>query len=192
MEKLSTDKRRDEILLELQQSGKVRVNELSKRFGISEVSIRKDLDSLEATGQLTRVHGGAVGPDSLYANLNLNERYNTNTDLKLALAERVAEMVDDNDTVLMNAGTTLTYVLRALRKKKNISIVTNSIQNANDINRYPSFNVILLGGQIDSRYQFTFGSDTHRISTLDRYDLMGRFCDTCGITEDDLSSIMIQ
>ena len=40
--------------------------------------------------------------------------------------------------------------------------------------------------------KFTFGSDTHRVSTLDRYDLMGRFCDTCGITEDDLSSIMIR
>ena len=162
MEKISTDKRRDEILLELQRNGKVRVSELSQRFGISEVSIRKDLDSLEAAGHLSRVHGGAVGPDSLYANLNLNERYNTNTDLKLALADRVAELVEDNDTVLMNAGTTLTFVLRALRKKKNISIVTNSIQNANEINRYPAFNVILLGGEIDSRYQFTFGTDTIR------------------------------
>ncbi len=181
MEKLSTDKRRDEIVLELQRYGKVRVTELSKRFGISEVSIRKDLDSLAAAGQLSRVHGGAIASDSPYANLNLNERYNTNTELKLALAERVADLVEDNDTVLMNAGTTLTYVLRALRKKKNISIVTNSIQNANEINRFPTFNVILLGGEIDSRYQFTFGSDT--IRQLENYH-----ANKCILSVDGISS----
>jgi len=75
---------------------------------------------------------------------------------------QLAELVDDNDTIMMNAGTTLTYVLRALRRKKNISIVTNSIRNANEINQYPSFNVTLLGGQIDPRYQFTYGNDTIR------------------------------
>ena len=68
---------------------------------------------------------------------------------------------------MMNAGTTLTYVLRALRSKKNISIVTNSVQNATEAALYPDFNVILLGGELDSKYQFTYGRDA--IHQLENY-----------------------
>lgn len=164
---LSAEQRREQIIKNIQQQGKVKVAELSREFGISEVTIRNDLELLESQGQLNRVHGGAVGVNPLYGNMNLNERYNTNVDAKKALAEKVAELVEDNDTIMMNAGTTLTYVLHALQGKKNISIVTNSIQNANEINSSPSFNVILLGGQIDARYQFTFGHDT--ICQLENY-----------------------
>lgn len=160
MKEFTAEQRREEIVKELQTTGKVRVLDLSRKFGISEVSIRNDLLLLESLGRLNRVHGGAVGPNALYGSMNSSERYNTNVNFKKVLAEKVAELVDDNDTVMMNAGTTLTYVLRALRRKKNISIVTNSIQNANEINQYPTFNVTLLGGQIDPRYQFTYGNDT--------------------------------
>ena len=162
MKEFTTEQRREEILRELQNKGRVHVPDLSRRFGISEVSIRNDLLLLESLGLLHRVHGGAVEPNGLYGSLNPGERYNTNINFKKHLAEQVAELVDDNDTIMMNAGTTLTYVLRALRRKKNISIVTNSIRNANEINQYPSFNVTLLGGQIDPRYQFTYGNDTIR------------------------------
>lgn len=162
MEKLSAEQRREQILEDLRKSGKVRVNDLSRQFGISEVSIRKDLELLESLGQLNRTHGGAVSPDTPYANMNTNERYNTNTELKHELAQRAAALIEDNDTVFMNAGTTLTYILRNLRGRHNVSIVTNSILNANELNRYPAFNVTLLGGQIDNRYQFTFGSDAIR------------------------------
>ncbi len=164
---ISAEQRRENIIRTIQLQGKVKVAELSRQYGISEVTIRNDLELLELQGQLNRVHGGAVSVNPLYGNMNLNERYNTNVDAKKALAEKVAELVEDNDTIMMNAGTTLTYVLHALQGKKNISIVTNSIQNANEINSSPSFNVILLGGQIDSRYQFTFGHDT--TSQLENY-----------------------
>ena len=162
-----SEKRREEIIELIHTNGKVRVSELSERYGISEVSIRKDLETLEAEGQLTRIHGGAVGMNKLYVNMDLTERYKTNSDAKRALAERCAELINDNDTIMMNAGTTLTYVLRALRSKKNISIVTNSVQNATEAALYPTFNVILLGGELDSKYQFTHGRDA--IHQLENY-----------------------
>lgn len=162
MKTFTAEQRREEIIKELQNTGKVRVLDLSHRFGISEVSIRNDLILLESLGRLNRVHGGAVAPNQFYKNMDSGERYKMNINYKKVLAEKVAELVDDNDTIMMNAGTTLTYILRELRLKKNISIVTNSIRNANEINQYPTFNVTLLGGQIDSRYQFTYGNDTIR------------------------------
>jgi DeoR/GlpR family transcriptional regulator of sugar metabolism len=162
-----SEKRREEIIELIHTNGKVRVAELSERYGISEVSIRKDLEALEAEGHLTRIHGGAVGMNKLYVNMDLSERYKTNSDAKRSLAELCAELINDNDTIMMNAGTTLTYVLRALRSKKNINIVTNSVQNATEAALYPTFNVILLGGELDSKYQFTYGRDA--IHQLENY-----------------------
>lgn len=163
----STESRRDEIMELIRLQGKVKVSDLSSKYGISEVSIRKDLEALEAEGHLTRIHGGAVGMNKLYVNMDLNERFKTNAAAKREVAELAARFIDDNDTIMMNAGTTLTYVLRALRGKKNISIVTNSIQNATEAALYPSFNVILLGGELDSKYQFTYGRDA--IHQLENY-----------------------
>ena len=159
---LTTDERREEIIDLIRESGKVKVSELSEKYGISEVSIRKDLEVLEAQGHLSRVHGGAVGLNKLYVNMDLNERFRTNAQAKRKLAEHAAAFIEDNDTIMMNAGTTLTYVLRAIRDKKNITIVTNSVQNATEAALYSSFNVILLGGELDSKYQFTYGEDALR------------------------------
>ena len=163
----ASEKRRDEIVELIQLQGKVKVSELSEKYKISEVSIRKDLETLEAQGHLTRIHGGAVGTNKLYVNMDLSERFKTNASAKRDVAELAARFIEDNDTIMMNAGTTLTYVLRALRAKKNISIVTNSVQNATEAALYPAFNVILLGGELDSKYQFTYGQDA--IHQLENY-----------------------
>lgn len=164
---ISTEERREEIIGIIQENGKVKVSELSSRYGISEVSIRKDLEILEAEGHLSRVHGGAIGLNKLYVNMDLNERYKTNAIAKRKLAELASKFIEDNDTIMMNAGTTLTYVLRAIRNKKNITIVTNSVQNATEAALYSDFTVILLGGELDSKYQFTYGEDA--ISQLENY-----------------------
>ena len=159
---LTTEERRERIVSAAHENGKVKVADLSEEYGISEVTIRKDLEALEAEGHLQRVHGGAVGMNKLYVNMDLSERYKTNAGAKRELANLAADFIDDNDTIFMNAGTTLTYVLRAIRDKKNISLVTNSVQNATEAALYSSFNVILLGGELDSKYQFTYGTDAER------------------------------
>ena len=159
---ITTEQRREEIIKLLQEKGSVKVSELSRRYGISEVSVRKDLEYLEISGHLSRVHGGAVGLNKMYVSMDLTERFRTNAPAKKRLAELAASLIEDNDTIMMNAGTTLTYVLHAIRGKRNISIVTNSIQNATEAALYSSFNVILLGGELDSKYQFTYGEDAQR------------------------------
>ena len=163
----SSEKRHEEIIELVQIHGKVKVSELSKKYNVSEVSIRKDLEILESQGQLSRIHGGAVGMNKLYINMDMTERFKTNAAAKRDIAELASKFIDDNDTIMMNAGTTMTYVLRALRGKKNISIVTNSVQNATEAALFPSFNVILLGGELDGKYQFTHGQNA--INQLENY-----------------------
>lgn len=161
------EQRRADIIELIRKNGSVRVSEISRLYSVSEVTVRSDLEHLESQGQLSRVHGGAVGTGKLYANMDLSERYMTNAASKRELADLAADLIENNDTIMMNAGTTIAYVLHAIQGKKNISIVTNSIQNALEISSHPEVNVILLGGEIDAKYQFTYGNDT--LAQLERY-----------------------
>lgn len=180
---IAVEQRRSEIVELLRKNGSVRVSEISKMYSVSEVTVRTDLEYLESQGQLSRVHGGAVGTGKLYANMDLSERYMTNAASKRALAALTEGLIENNDTIMMNAGTTLAYVLHAIQGKRNISIVTNSIQNALEVSSYPGVNVILLGGEIDSKYQFTYGNDA--TSQLARYHANKCILSVDGISAED-------
>lgn len=156
------DDRRKKILEQLNKNGSVRVNELSRLFDISEVTIRTDLADMENKGLLTRVHGGAVSSYKPYYNMNLNQRMSTNQEQKEIIAKKIADMIEDNDTIMLNSGTTTLLVFRAIPPDLNLSIVTNSISIALEGATNSNFNIILLGGLINTKYQFTFGDDAIR------------------------------
>ncbi|MDO5479423.1 MAG: DeoR/GlpR family DNA-binding transcription regulator [Clostridia bacterium] len=156
------DERRNKILELLNLNGSVRVTELSRLFDISEVTIRTDLADMEYKGLLTRVHGGAVSSYKPYYSMSLNQRLSTNQSQKEVIAKKIASMIENNDTIMLNSGTTTLMVFRALPQDFNLSIVTNSISIALEGTANPNFNIILLGGLINSKYQFTFGDDAIR------------------------------
>ena len=161
----SVDQRKEKILEILAESGKVRVSNLSHMFQVSEVTIRIDLADLESRGLLSRVHGGAVSSYKNYYNMNFHQRSSTNEDQKRTIAEYVANVVKDNDTIMMNAGTTTLFALRSLNGRKNIHIVTNSIAIALEASGNLNFDVVLLGGLVNTMYQFTYGDDAlHQLS----------------------------
>lgn len=166
MQDLTLQERRNMILELVQEKGKVKVSELSCFFGVSEVSIRADLAELEAQELLSRVHGGAVSGYKSYYNMSLAQRMKTNSAEKIAVSKCISGMIKDNETIIMNAGTTLLYVLRELKNKK-LTIVTNSIALALEGAENKNFKIILLGGDVDSAYQFTYGVKTMRL--LEQY-----------------------
>ena len=153
------DNRRKKILELLEESGSVRVADLSRIFEISEVTIRTDLADMENKGLLTRVHGGAVSSYKPYYNMSLNQRMSTNQEQKEIIAGKIADMFEDNDTIMLNSGTTTLLVFRAIPRNLNLNIVTNSISIALEGAANSNFNIILLGGLINNKYQFTFGDD---------------------------------
>lgn len=156
------DERRQKILEMVSQNGSVKVTELSKIFDTSEVTIRTDLADMEYKGLLTRVHGGAVSSYKPYYSMSLNQRLSTNQSQKEIIARKIAGMIENNDTIMLNSGTTTLMVFRALPQDYNLSIVTNSISIALEGTSNPNFNIILLGGLINTKYQFTFGDDAIR------------------------------
>ncbi|MBR2972696.1 MAG: DeoR/GlpR transcriptional regulator [Clostridia bacterium] len=156
---MNSEERKQKILELLNRDGSIRVAVLSKLFNTSEVTIRTDLADMEYKGLLTRVHGGAVSSYKPYYSMNLNQRLTTNHEEKLIIADKIAGMIENNDTVMFNAGTTPLIVFRALPQTLNLNIVTNSIAIALEASEIPNFNIVLLGGETNSKYQFTFGTD---------------------------------
>ena len=168
MEDLNIEDRRKSILDMLNREGKVKVIDLSRFFGISEVTARNDLDELEKKGLLERVHGGAVSTYRSYYNMTFMDRLSTNQEEKRKIAIEAASMIADGDTIILGSGTTPLYVAREIKEIKNLIIVTNSLSVAQEVGYNRNIdNVILLGGNINLQYQFTFGDDT--INQLKKY-----------------------
>ena len=153
---LKIDIRRGKILERLKQDGTVSVAQLSQELGATPVTIRSDLDALEAEGYLIRVQGGAV-QNQRSASSGL--RGKGMTPEKQSIAHAVADRVADGDTLFINSGTTMQAVAEALNVRKNLNVVTNSLAVAAELGAVPGFRVILLGGEINARYGFSYGSD---------------------------------
>ena len=148
--------RRESILSMLQAQGKVSVTELAEELGVTIVTIRKDLDAMDREGVLTRVSGGAVMPISV---IGAEASRIRNQSLKKRIADEVFEQIHDGDTVFINSGTTSVIIARTLQKRKGLNIVTNSFDVLRTLNDVRGFRVILLGGDYNSDYFFTYGSD---------------------------------
>ena len=159
---MTTEQRKQKILDILKEQDSVRVSSLSRMFGVSEVTVRSYLEDLEKKGLLSRVHGGAVSSYKPYYSMNLNQRLETNQRAKVDIAEKVAALIQPNDTVMLNAGTTTLLVFRKFPADYNLSIVTNSISIALEASGNPNYSVILVGGSVNTKYQFTYGNDAVR------------------------------
>ena len=157
--KLKIDVRRSKILEQLKLDGKVSVSRLAEELGATPVTIRNDLTALERDGYLVRMQGGAVIAPRLEHHLAGNTEDATFLQ-KQALAEEVAKLIADGQTIFFNAGTTTQHIARALKSKKHLNIVTNSLSVAMELGNVSTFHVLLLGGEINASYGFTAGGDT--------------------------------
>lgn len=157
--KLKIDVRRSKILEQLRLEGKVSVSRLAADLGATPVTIRNDLTALERDGYLVRMQGGAVISHRL-ENPFAGESEDATFLRKQSLAEEVAKIVGDGQTLFFNSGTTTHHIARALKGKKHLNIVTNSLAIAMELGNIATFHVLLLGGEINASYGFTSGGDT--------------------------------
>ena len=156
---MTAEQRKQRILELLKENDTVRVASLSRLFGVSEVTVRSYLEDMEKKGLLSRIHGGAVSSYKPYYSMNLNQRLEANQKAKVEIASRIADLIRPNDTVMLNAGTTTLLVFRRFPANYNLNIVTNSISIALEASGNPNYNVILTGGAVNTKYQFTHGTD---------------------------------
>ncbi|GCF95184.1 DeoR family transcriptional regulator [Enterococcus florum] len=146
--------REEEIISIVSQKKKIEVNELSKLLNVSKVTIRKDLDKLEARGLLHRQHGFA-----LLNNLDdINYRLAHNYDLKRKIALEASKIVRDGEVVMIESGSTCALLAEELAFNRNeITIITNSCFIASYIRKAESVKVILVGGEYQKGSQVNVG-----------------------------------
>jgi DeoR family transcriptional regulator, aga operon transcriptional repressor len=145
---LLNEERRRAIVELLQRDGRVFVGDLAKKFEISQVTIRKDLEILHAHGRIHRTHGGALPVhEGALEDPALREKEKLHRKEKLRIAAAAARLVSEGQVVILDSGTTTTEIARALRNFKNLTIVTNAVNIAAEL-ATSSVEVILTGGTV--------------------------------------------
>jgi DeoR family transcriptional regulator, aga operon transcriptional repressor len=142
------EERRRAILHLLQRDGRVLVADLAKGFDTSQVTIRKDLEILQAQGMIHRSHGGALpARDGALSDPTLREKEKLHRQEKLRIAEAAASLVKEGQVVILDSGTTTTAIAHALRRFRHLTIVTNAVNIAADL-AGSGVEVILTGGSL--------------------------------------------
>lgn len=138
--------RRKEILMKLQAERRVVVSELSQLYNVSEETIRRDLEKLVNDGVAIKSYGGAVINENSNLDLPFNIRKNRNVVGKQKIAEQIAGLVKDGDSIMLDASSTAVYIAKALKEKKNLTVITNSIEIIIELLGMPEWNVFSTGG----------------------------------------------
>ncbi len=135
--------RQNKILEMLSEQNKIEVTTLSKTLGVSQVTIRKDLDALESQGIIKREHGFA----HLISSDDINGRMAYHYEEKRNIAKLASQLVKDGDTLMIESGSCCALLADELTKtKKDLTIITNSAFIASFIRRKCNFQIFLLGG----------------------------------------------
>jgi DeoR family fructose operon transcriptional repressor len=136
-----------EIEERLQNDGSVRIDALAQRFGVSEMTIRRDLDELEAIGVARRVRGGAVpvGPETFA------ERHRHNARAKARIADKLAALLPTSGTVAMDASSTVHRLAATLDGARDLVVVTNGLDTFQVLQGRPGITPTLTGGASEPR-----------------------------------------
>ena len=144
--------RRERILDALQSHEFLRVHDLGEMFGVSEVTVRGDLEALAAVGQVRRVHGGAMALTAPAAENSFEVSSSAQAEEKRAIGVAAAALVNSGDLVALDVGTTTMAVAGALRARDDLSsvmVLTNGINIALELERaFPRVTVVVTGGTL--------------------------------------------
>ncbi len=140
------EERRRNILHIVSREGRVLVKDLSHQFKTSNVTIRKDLEILHKQGLIHRTHGGALTPQSGgLIDVSLQEKEKLHRKEKERIGQAAAALVGEGESVVLDSGTTTTAVARALRHRKQLTIITNAVNIAAELTG-TAIEIILTGG----------------------------------------------
>jgi len=138
--------RHEEIVEALNLHGGASAEELAERFGVSLVTMRRDLRHLEESGRIRRTHGGARLSKTSVVEFAYVERGSRNAVEKRAIARELANMIPPESTVAFDSGTTTLEVARAIVDIQGLTVVTNSLAIASVLYAQESIETILVGG----------------------------------------------
>ena len=149
-------KRHGEILRLLQDEGTITIASLADRLGVSLETVRRDVKPLTRDGSVLKMHG-AIGLPSLAGEAPFERRMREHADAKRAIARHVAASIRDGDSVMLDTGTTTSYLARELLGHRRLTVVTNSSDIARTLATVNGNKVYMAGGELRSDSGAAFG-----------------------------------
>ena len=138
--------RKNEILSILQKEQRVLVAELSQRYNVTEETIRRDLEKLEREGFVKKTYGGAVLNKNSTIDMPLKIREKTNRKEKQKIAQKVASLVEDGECIMLDSSSTSLMIAQELKKKKKLTVITNSVEVLIELSGSDEIKAISTGG----------------------------------------------
>lgn len=180
---MQNHERRSRLLDIIRVRGFAALDELVRELGVSESTIRRDLDALEEQGAARRTHGGVLYSGGMPRLAEFDERQPANWAAKRAIAAAAAELVEDGETVLLDGGTT-TYEVARLLVGRSLQVVTNSLPVANLFASEARTDLVLLGGYVSPRTGVCLGPYANEL--LSRLHVTTTVLSAAGIAEEGL------
>jgi DeoR family transcriptional regulator, aga operon transcriptional repressor len=146
--RLLTEQRRRNLLDLVDQFGQITVADMVKRFAVSAVTLRSDLDALASNGALIRSHGGAVRRLEATQDYPLRTKESLHRDEKIRIGRAAAELIQPGETVILDSGTTTAEIAKHLKKLKvpNLTVITNAMNIAVELTDCPDLSLLMIGG----------------------------------------------
>ncbi len=174
------EERLQRILAEVDKNHSVTVSELMERLSVSESTIRRDLNDLDRDGLLIKVHGGAISKNQQYAlhDDSVSVRQGLNPDKKKAIGEYAASLIEKDDFIYIDAGTSTSYICDAVNTI-DFSVVTNGAEHARKL-ASKGIRVYLLGGIYKTETEAVVGEEA--VESLSKYNFTKAFIGTNGLS----------
>ncbi len=192
---LSPERRREQIVGYLSSHDRASVGELSQALGVSEVTIRKDLDVLESQGLLLRVHGGAMASGRGRLELHFATREQQHREEKRRIAQAAAKLVQSGQRIFLDGSTTALQVARLLKDREDLTVVTNGLYIALELNFSAGVTTIVVGGTMRHRSSSLVGGLSADLLQRLRVDIGffgARAVTADGLMEGDLDEALLK
>lgn len=169
----------DNLRALIRDRGVIRIEDLCRELKVSPATVRRDLDQLEQSGAIRRVHGGAVSVESRMDEPLFADKTSRAAREKRRIAEAALAFVEPDDTIYLDGGSTVLELARLLRDRTNLTVVTNSLHAAHELSgRGPR--LIVIGGELRRLSQALVGPLTRLV--LKELHLDKAFMGTIGFT----------
>lgn len=155
--------RKNEILEKLRVDQRVLVSQLAVHYGVTEETIRRDLDKLEKEGYATKTYGGAIWGNSTKIDLSHTIRNKTNVDAKTAIAQLIANTIMDGDHLMLDDSSTSLFVAKAIKEKKNLTVISNSLEVCMELSSVEGFHIFSTGGRLKPDSLSLMGHQCHEM-----------------------------
>ena len=173
--------RHNKILSMLNEQETVRVSEMSEACGVTEETIRRDLEKLENQGKLARIHGGAIAIKDKESDLSHLQREVLNKKEKMAVAREAVKFIEENDIIFLDASSTALYLARLIPNIE-LTVLTNSIQICMELSKNSNIRVICAGGTLSPKSMSFVGPLT--LQTLESYYVNKLFFSCKGLHDE--------